>query len=217
MHPRPAFKLRTLLPCIALALSGAALAAGDDDDEDYVVREYSFPVADIEEIEIHASVGKIDVVPSEGDEIRLVLEIESRDHGWFNRKRDVSNVELDSDVRGKRLVLSQTEDGTHTEWTIRMPAVARTTIEMGVGEIDAEFGATELDIDLGVGDVEVSLPERSTGDIDLAAGVGDVTLRGAHDVDNDRAFVSQDVSARGDGNMDAKIEVGVGSIRLELY
>jgi hypothetical protein len=218
MLRKPEFKLRTLLPCIVVALSGAALAADDDEDdrEDYVVREYSFPLTDIEEIEIHASVGQIDIVPIEGNEIRLVLEIEPSEHGWFDRRRDVSDVELESDVRGKRLVLRQTEDDTNTEWTVQMPAVARTSIEMGVGEIDAEFGATELDIDMGVGDVDVSLPESSTGDIDLAAGVGDVTLRGAHDVDNERAFVSQDVHGRGEGDMDARIDVGVGDVRLEL-
>jgi DUF4097 and DUF4098 domain-containing protein YvlB len=216
MLPKPEFNLRILVPCIALALSGVALAAGDDDDEDYVVREYTFELTDIEEIEIHASVGQIDIVPIEGNEIHLVLEIEASEHGWFDRKRDVSDVELESDVRGKRLVLRQTEDDTNTEWTVQMHAVARTSIEMGVGEIDAEFGATELDIDMGVGDVDVSLPESSTGDIDLAAGVGDVTLRGAQDVDDERAFVSQDVHGRGEGDMDARIDVGVGDVRLEL-
>jgi hypothetical protein len=214
MLPNPAFKLRTLLPFIALAVSPVAVAA--DDDEDYVVREYSFSLADIEEVEIHASVGSIDIVPIDGNEIRLVLEIENSDHGWMGRNTDVSDVELESDVRGKRLVLRQTEDDTTTEWTVQMPVVARTTIEMGVGEIDAELGATELDIDMGVGDVDVTLPESSTGDIDLAAGVGDVTLRGAHDVDNERAFVSQDVHGRGEGDLDARIDVGVGDVRLVL-
>lgn len=213
MLPKPEFKRLTLLPCIALALSGGALAA---DGEDHVVREYSFPLTDIEEIEIHASVGQMRIMPSEGNEIRLVLEIESNDNGWFDRSRDVSDVELESDVRGKRLVLRQTEDETTTEWTVQMPAVARTSIEMGVGEIDAQFGPTELDIDMGVGDVEVSLPESSTGEIDLATGVGEVKLRGAHDVENDRAFVSHDVHGSGDGDMDARIDVGVGEVRLEL-
>jgi hypothetical protein len=211
------FKLRTLLPFIVVTLAGSAVAAGDDEDEDFVLREYSFELTGIEEVEFHAGVGKIDIVPSDGNEIRLMLEIESQEHdGWFGRRRDVSDVELESDVRGGRLVLRQTEEGTTTDWTVQMPDVARTSIEMGVGEIEAEFGATELDIDMGVGDVDVTLPESSTGEIDISVGVGEATLRGATDVDQERAFVSQEVQGRGEGDLDARIEVGVGDVRLEL-
>jgi hypothetical protein len=206
------FKLRALLPIIALA-AGSAFAA---DDEDFVVREYTFPLSDIEEIEFHASVGKMEILPIEGDEVRVILEIESNDDGWFDRKVDVSDMELDSDVRGKRLVLRQTEEGTNTEWTVQMPAVARTTIEMGVGEIEAELGATELKVDLGVGDVDISLPESSTGDIDISVGVGDARLRGADDVDSEHAFVSQEISGRGAGALEARIDVGVGEVNLTL-
>lgn len=215
MPQRTAFKLRALLPCVALAAlaAGAAFAAGD---EDFVVREYTFPLNDIEEIQFHASVGTMKIMPIDANEVRIILEIESQEHGWFKRRRDVSDVELESDVRGKRLVLRQTEEGTNTEWTVQMPAVARTTIEMGVGEIDAELGATELEVELGVGDVEISLPERSTGDIDIAVGVGDARLRGAKDVDHEHAFVSQDISGRGAGTLDARIEVGVGDVSLTL-
>jgi hypothetical protein len=208
----PGFKLRALLPFVALA----ATAAYASDDEDYVVREYTFPLTDIEEVELHASVGDIDIVPIAGNEIRLVLEIENQDHGWFDRDVDVSDVELESDVRGKRLRLEQTEEGTNTIWTVQMPAVARTSIEMGVGDIDAEFGSTELDIDLGVGEVDVSLPESSTGEIDIAVGVGDASLRGADDVDYEQAFVSHDVNGHGEGDLDARIDVGVGDVTLTL-
>lgn len=205
------FKLRSLLACIALAATVPAFA-----DEDYVVREYSFPLTDIEEIEFHASVGSLHIVPSDGTEIRLVLEIESNDNGWFDRKRDVSNIELESDVRGGRLVLRQTEDDTNTEWTVQMPVVARTSIDMGVGDIDVELGATELDIDLGVGDIDVSLPEASTGEIKVSVGVGDARLRGADDVDYIKSCVSQDARGQGKGALDARIDLGVGDVSVSL-
>jgi hypothetical protein len=203
--------LRTLLPMLALAASMPAVA-----DEDLVVREYSFPLDGIEEVELHASVGSMHIVPYDGDEIRLVLEIESKDHGWFDRKRDVSGVELESHTRGSRLVLRQTEEDTNTEWTVQLPVVARTTIDMGVGDIDAELGATELDIDLGVGEVDVTLPEASTGEVDISVGVGDAKLRGADDVDYDKAFVSQDIRGHGAGDLDARIEIGVGDATVTL-
>ena len=70
MHPGTAFKLRSLLPFMALA-TGAAYAS----DEDSVVREYTFPLSGIEEVEFHASVGNMEIIPIDADEIRLVLEI----------------------------------------------------------------------------------------------------------------------------------------------
>ncbi|MDY6982248.1 MAG: hypothetical protein SV422_04100 [Pseudomonadota bacterium] len=219
MPTKPACHLHALLAAIVLA-SGAAFAAGDRSDEsdesDYVLREYTLPLTDIDEIEIHASAGTLEILPLDANEVRILLEIESEEHGWMKRRRDVSDVELESDVRGRRLVLRQTEKGTNTEWTVRMPAVARTTIDMGVGEIDAQLGATVLDLHLGVGDVDVTLPEDSTGDIDIEVGVGGARVHGAHDVDRDQAFVSQNVRARGDGKLDARIELGVGDVTVEL-
>ncbi|MGV3593361.1 MAG: hypothetical protein ACO1PZ_16885 [Gammaproteobacteria bacterium] len=215
MPTNPTRNLHALLAAIVFA-STAAFAAGDDADDDYVLREYTIPLADIDEIEIHAGAGSLEIMPLDANEVRILLEIESQQHGFFKRKRDVSDIELESDVRGRRLVLRQTEEGTNTEWTVRMPAVARTTIEMGVGDIEAELGETELDLHLGVGDVDVTLPAASTGDIDIEVGVGDARLRGAQDLEQERAFVSQDVQARGDGNLDARIELGVGDVTLEL-
>ena len=207
------FNPRTLLPCLALS-AGAAYASNDA--ADFVLREYTIPLTDIDEIQIHAGAGKMEILPLDANEVRIVLEIESEKDGWFDRKRDVSDVELESDVRGRRLVLRQTEEGTNTEWTVQMPALARTSIEMGVGEIDADLGTTELDVELGVGDVDITLPEASTGDIDIAVGVGDARLRGADDVDHEHAFVSQDISGRGQGSLDARIDVGVGEVTLTL-
>lgn len=202
-----------------LALGVACLAALPAlADEDRVSREYRFDVSDIEEIEIRASVGSVDIVPTDGDEIELFLQIEGQKNGWFfkNGRKDVSEVELESDVRGGRLVLEQTEDDTQTEWTIRMPQVARTRITLGVGEVKAELMATELVLEVGVGNIDVDFPEDEAGDIDADAGVGDVGIHGAHEVEESSAFVSQSVRARGNGNHDIRIEVGVGDVDLRL-
>lgn len=212
MNLEPAHQIRALLAALVLA-SSAALAS---DDKDFVIREYTIPLEDIDEIEIHASVGTLEILPLDANEVRIVLEIEANDDGWFQRRRDVSDVELEQRVRGKRLVLEQTEKGTNTEWTVQMPAVARTKIEMGVGEIEAELDATALELELGVGDVELLMPRASTGRIDISVGVGEARLRGADDVTRKEAFVSQDIRGRGEGDAEVRIEVGVGDVELEL-
>jgi hypothetical protein len=208
---------RTLLvPTALLCVASLAYALPAVADE-RVVREYAFDVSAIEEVEIRASVGSIRILPTAGDELSLVLDIEGKNSGWFRRAKDVDHVELDSDVRGDRLILEQTENNTNTEWTIRLPVVARTTLSMGVGEIDAELGATAVSIELGVGDVDLAVPRDSAGRVDLQVGVGEASLRGGRNVDTNRAFISQEVHGRGDGDQDVSVELGVGDISVSLY
>lgn len=195
---------------IAIGSTTAVLA------DDRVIREHTFNTSDIKEIEIHASVGSIDILPTDDDEISLVLDIEGKDHGWFRQHKDVSDVELHSRVRGDRLILRQTEDDTRTEWTIRLPATARTVIHMGVGEISGEVGATNLDIDLGVGEVDIEYPLAAAGDINVNVGVGEAKLRGTSDVSIHKAFVSQQLSGSGEGSQDIDIHIGVGDASLRL-
>jgi hypothetical protein len=214
MSTKPARNLHALLAAIVLA-SGAAFAT-DKDNSHYVLREYTIPLDDIDEIELHASVGSVEILPHDANEVRLVLEIEGQRSGWLRRRHDVSNIELEHDVRGHRLVLRQTEEDTKTEWTVRMPAVARTTLNLGVGEIDADLGATKLLVKLGVGDADVTLPAASTGEVDIDVGVGNANLRGANSVDGKRAIVSETVRGHGNGALDARVKVGVGDASVWL-
>lgn len=179
---------------------------------DRVVREYSVDLTGIDEIEFHAGVGSMRILPGTGTEVKLVLEIEAGKQGWFRRTPDVARVELQQWVTGSRLLLEQSEKNTSTTWTIELPPVARTAIQMGVGEIRAELGATALDVELGVGSVDLTLPRASLGDVELSAGVGEATLRGLANRHSERSFVSQEVRGRGEGALDARVQVGVGDI-----
>ncbi|MES2626248.1 MAG: hypothetical protein V4628_13270, partial [Pseudomonadota bacterium] len=184
--------------------------------EDKVIREYSFDLADVTEVEFQGSVGSMDFIESTGTELKLVLVIESNEEGWFGGDKDVSDVELESRVRNGRLVLEMEEEETTTEWTVQLPAVATTSIHMGVGEIKGEFGATELDVELGVGEVDVEVPLASAGDIDISVGVGDASLRGASDEHREKAFVSQDIHGNGEGDQEINVEIGVGDASVSL-
>lgn len=203
---------RTLALACLCSLPIALPALADDE----VVREYSYDLSGIEAIEIKASVGSLRIVQSTASEIRLVLEIEGNDRGWFAGNKDVSNVELISEVRDGGLILEQTEDDTNTEWTIQLPVVARTSIEMGVGEISAELGATALSVEMGVGDIDITAPESAVGRIDLSVDVGDASLRGANSQQADRKFISQDVTGNGGGMHDMRVELRVGDINVTL-
>src|SRR5690606_4599232 len=108
------------------------------------------------------------------------------------------------------------EDDTRTEWTIELPVVAVTRIELGVGEVRAEVGATDLEVDVGVGSAHVVSPTTETGRISLSSGVGEVRVSGATDVRSDRAFVSEDLRARGEGAHPLEVRVGVGEAVVNL-
>jgi hypothetical protein len=203
--PRP-----LLLATLCLAITQAQ--ASDDE----VFRQYQFDTDGISEIEFQGNVGEMHFEASPDQQVHVELEIEAQDDGWFRRDKDLSAVELRSDVRGERLVLIQDEDDTKTTWRVQLPVVARTKVDLGVGEIDGIFGATELRVDLGVGDVDVEAPLDSTGEVDLSVGVGDARLRGGRITDTDRSFVAQDVSGEGEGDKELRVKTGVGDIEVSL-
>jgi hypothetical protein len=200
------------LLCIGLLVASRIAVA----DEDHVVRHYTFDLSDIYELELCGSVGTMRIESTDSNELELVLEIEGNRDGFFRGRKDVSGVELQVRERGDRLVLEQTEEDTETDWTIYLPVVARTVIEFGVGEVDAEIGATDLEVDVGVGDVDVVAPQGAAGFIDLLVGVGDARMQGGRIVDADRAFISRDIRGRGEGEHEISIKVGVGDLDLRL-
>jgi hypothetical protein len=184
--------------------------------DDQVTRYHTFDLDQVEEVEFSNNVGRIEITPVNGNEMRIVMDIESNRHGLFRRQVNVDNMDLEVKERDDTLFLSFEEKGAKAEWVIEMPAVARTNIEMGVGELKLEVGATNLDIELGVGEVSVIAPEDSVGRINLNVGVGEADIRGGEILDRDSVFISQSVRAQGNGDHPQEIDLGVGEINLRL-
>lgn len=184
--------------------------------DDRVVRNHSFDMDGIEEVEFSNSVGAIDIVQGNGKEMRVVLEIEADKKGFFHRRVDVDDMDLEMRKRGDTLFLNFREDDVKAQWTVEMPAVRRTILEVGVGEIRLELGDTDLDVELGVGEVNVLAPEKSVGRINLHVGVGDASVRGAEVLDSESAFISQSIRAQGKGDNDLEVDVGVGDVSVRL-
>ncbi|MDG2175443.1 MAG: hypothetical protein P8M72_04830 [Gammaproteobacteria bacterium] len=184
--------------------------------DDEVTRYHIFDLDQVEEVEFSNNVGRIEIIPVEGSEMRIVMDIEGNRHGIFRRKVNVDNMDLEVKERGDTLFLSFEEENTKAEWVIEMPTVARTIIEMGVGELKLEIGATDLDIELGVGDVTVIAPEANVGRININVGVGDANIRVGEILADDSVFISQSIRAQGDGDQPLEIDLGVGEVKLRL-
>jgi hypothetical protein len=211
----PAFNRKPFPLAVALTLCAASLMAKASPT---AVKEYSFPLSDIERIELHGAVGSMHFIQGTSQEVKVVLEIEESDNDWFDFDHDIdpADVELNSHVRKHTLELEQTDDDLKIEWTIELPALAETEAKLGVGEISGELGATELSIDLGVGEVDITLPLDAVGDIDLDTGVGEANLRGTNDKERTKNMVSQTVRGHGAGTHSLEVDVGVGEIKVDL-
>lgn len=184
--------------------------------DDRVVRNHTIELDGIHEVEINNSVGKVDIIQGDFETLRVVLDIEGERKGFFRRQVDVDDMDLDIKKRGDTLFLDFDEDDAKAEWTVEMPALERTIIQMGVGEIRLDVGATDLDVELGVGEVSVTAPENSVGRINLNVGVGDASVRGADILDRQSAFISKRIRAQGEGSHDLEIDLGVGDIDVRL-
>lgn len=206
----PSLFPRIAIPVLMLAAASQALADND------VIREHQFDLRAIDTLEIHASVGSIDIVPASGDQLEVILRIEGKKDGWFGGARDVSDIDLEPRERNGRLTLEQTAENTETHWLIRLPVVATTKLSLGVGAIKGDLPATAVEVHVGVGEVDIDYPGPAAGEMRLKVGVGDAGIQGDADIHTRRAFVSQNISASGRGIQDIDIDVGVGNIALQL-
>ena len=184
--------------------------------DDQVTRRHTFDLDDIDTVVFSNSVGRFEIVPSDSKEMRITVEIEANEHGFFRRGVDVDDMDIKVKERGDTLYLEFDEKHVSAEWLVEMPAVERTSVEMGVGEVRLEIGATELDVDLGVGDINVYAPENAVGRINLDVGVGDAKVRGGEVIRKESAFISQSIRAEGKGSNRMSVDVGVGDISVRL-
>jgi len=207
------FNLSILLLGPAI-LTGTVLA-----DENHVVQHYSYSLDDINEVEISGGVGEMDIVHTDGDEIKIELELEGKRRYWIMNKRSVSEIELMQSTRGDRLKIKMNDDdikNVDIHWRIELPSVARTKINIGVGKITGEFADTELDLDVGVGAADIAVARSSAGRLDLNSGVGSAYLQGANNVVSKRAFTSEQTYGYGDGQLPMDFNVGVGEMKVRL-
>ncbi|MBT1443333.1 hypothetical protein KJI95_02160 [Shewanella sp. JM162201] len=171
-----------------------------------------------EALVLDVGVGEVEIVSASDNQFRVDVVVESANSGFlfFSSKKDVSDIELQSELtKGERLALKLTDDDdVKQRWKITLPAEAKVKIDMGVGQITATGLDNSVDIDLGVGEVNVS-HSHEYADISLHSGVGEVsyTVNGT-EIDVERAMVSQSyqASARGDGAL--SVDVGVGEVEI---
>lgn len=203
-----------ILALAAMSLSASALAADDE-----ATHHYRYSLENIHEIYIEGGIGTMEVIHTDGTELRVELELQGTRRYFVLNRRDVSEIEVQDRVRGDRLSLQLNEadlDHVKVHWRVEMPSVARTHIELGVGHITAEFANTELELEVGVGAADVSLARSFVGRVETSAGVGSAVLSGANDTVSKRAMVSEETYGYGNGHQRMELSVGVGEMKVSL-
>lgn len=204
-----------VLVLIIAALFSALVQAANHE----ATRTLDVDLNEVEALVIEGGVGTMDIVPVPGTTLHVVVELEGDRTGLLRGRRDVTDIDLRQNLRNGELTVELTEDDfddLEVHWTIEMPAVAMTSLNLAVGQLTARVGATDLDVNVGVGQVAVTAAKSDTGHIEASAGVGSATLQGANRSDSQRAFVSENVDGFGEGDYDIEVNVGVGEASVFL-
>ena len=197
----------------ALTLTGLLMAAPALAGDKTLTQSFNYQG---EVLHLDVGVGEVELIASDSDQIEVRVELEGTKTGFmfFGDKRDVSDVELDVNLKeGTRLSLSLSDnDDVKEQWRIFMPASVAVNLEMGVGRVETRGMDNSLEIDLGVGEVKVN-HSHEYADVELTSGVGDVSFSvNGRQAGVQRAMVSASYSARLQGQGNLHVDVGVGEV-----
>jgi hypothetical protein len=226
----------------ALTLGFARLAVAGADDAESRTIERTFAAESLKDFRVKGNVGKIVVVTTMSDSIRLRLDLRVRtQHGLFgSRKGDPHAVELDADSGADTIAFglryAGDRDGLDETWTLEVPARLAARLELAVGDLDVRGleGGVKLSVNVGdieaevprgditartnVGDIRVTSATDSYGDVELEASVGDTHLtQGAHRVRHPKpAGAGNRISLDGPGRDRIQLKTSVGDATLVL-
>jgi hypothetical protein len=179
----------------------------------------SIPIQGAERVVIDFSVGELEIVAIDGQQIHLSIEARC--------KKDRDCDELSEAVR----VITQTRDDEveievddhnwhkdyHLRGRIEVPRSLAVEVRMKVGELDIEGIEKDLDVDLGVGEVDIELPEAAVRSVDLRVSIGEASLRPRSNGSSVRGWLGKQVEWQdGKGRSRVDIDLSVGDARVRL-
>jgi hypothetical protein len=207
--------------CFALlALAASTVALGGD----YRDIAASHELAEGQSVYIDFNAGSLDIETNSENRVDVELEVECK---WRSDDCEdlLDEVEVDWRSSDRRLVLrieglsSWRRAKVEFDATIRVPATAALTVEMGAGSLAIEERANDLRVDMGAGEVRVWMDEAAVDSVSLDVGVGDAQLRGESErVSGRRSMLIGSEIYWDDGPGDAivDIELGVGEAVVYL-
>ena len=184
---------------------------------------HNFDASGIERLQISHPVGSLEIVGYNGTEIRVAMEV--RCSSFRFRCEDKSaDIELEEKSSGDTIRLDvegypRNSSGLSVELRVEVPYSMSIVLEKGVGDTIIRGLEGDLRVEAGVGSLDIYMSERYVRSIHAESGVGGATLY----VDGRQAgerdgflFLGNEVDWAGEGDSRLDLEVGVGSLRIEL-
>ena len=190
-------------------------AAGDEFEVDVFVRGADGLARNIGIERERGSRARLDVVFPVEEERRFVYPEFSRRRAqlWFREGRSSSFLgEILRSVSGRRIRVERSGNGMEAwaDVTIRVPAGASLTVELGAGDVQIAHVAADLDVDVKAGAAEA---EGLDGQTELRVGSGWLRVRDA------RGELELDTGSGGislDGFEGGALEIDTGSGSVEV-
>ena len=206
------------LALIALTLS-FVLAA---DAKTWRTERYEFDSSSIRTLEIEHAVGELEITAGRGEHIEIHMRIECS--SWRDKCGSrAENIELEAHESGSTLRIRidgfpKTADSLSVDLEIRMPARLSLDVDRGVGETTIRGIDGDISVEAGVGEVSITGSVDAFGEVEVECGVGEADL----DVPEGRVeqegflFLGNELKWKGPGQSVIEVEVGVGSVEIEL-
>lgn len=205
-----------LIMLIALSLSGPWASATE-------ARHFSGskPVRDepagdevITQLKLKVPSGQVTIKTTESKLITYDVIVKEAPSSWFGA--DLDTLVLEQKVDEQTLALTIDEDDVSQVWTITVPESLAMTVQLGVGNVEADALTQPFTADIGVGAVWLSLDQADYAEIQADVAVGEIQVQGleAAQLKQQRHLVSEQMHYTGQGSHVVAVRIGVGDVNI---
>ncbi|MEO0424132.1 MAG: hypothetical protein AAF184_17470 [Pseudomonadota bacterium] len=215
-----------LAACSSIALlSLSATGLGDVWEQIGPTHEVSMAVPDGAHLRLDLPVGQVDVVGTDGDELRARMQIECK----ANKRRCAKRAEratLSTISNGNTLTLLASPEGMNAykgaqvRITVEVPRSETLEVEFGAGELDVRDVDACVSLRMFAGEADLHLAGERIDDISLKTGMGESALYvNSNAVNGKRPLLvgSKVVHALGNGDCSLAARLRFGELTAHLH
>jgi hypothetical protein len=184
------------------------------------VASKSIPTQNASRVDIDFSVGELDIVAIDGNQVHLEVEIrckKGRDCGDPPDDVTVITETQEDEIRIRVKDFDWDDKDYHLYARIEVPRSLAVDVRMNVGELDIDGVEQDLDVTMSVGEVDVRVPESAVRSVDLEVSIGDAALRPRNGSSTVRGWLGKRVDwDRGKGRSRVDIDLSVGDATVTL-
>ena len=178
-----------------------------------------------EKVFVDFEVGELRIEVGKGQRVEVELDLRCKSRSASCERR-LEEVEIFLEQRGSKVVVSfeglskRLSNKFETECLVRIPAAARLSVDMGIGDLEIEGVERDIFVDLGIGQASLSLPERSVRSVYLDTGIGESKVWGSEgSITTSRPFLigSEVEWESGPGKAEIVVDLGIGEIWVDLH